>query len=175
MDIEKVRNMTFAEMVANRVISVVIEPSVNFPDEFSFDEFGEHNLMLPCAKHFPSDIREVENDPMMVINDLHRISKEKRCLDSGKPEKEKGYVYVMKNNRNGLFKIGFTKRKPAYREATLQSQEPEVSLLFSSSKNLETKDERSLHENYKSSRVRGEWFGLSDNDVSDIKKTLGVK
>lgn len=41
-----------------------------------------------------------------------------------------GYVYLMKNSRNGLTKIGHSSN-PVFREKTLQAEEPEINLLHS--------------------------------------------
>lgn len=76
-------------------------------------------------------------------------------------------VYLMRNTRNGLVKIGHSSN-PIVREGTLQSQEPEVELLGHWPGTID--DEHELHEAYSTARVRGEWFKLTDNDVSEIKE-----
>lgn len=77
-------------------------------------------------------------------------------------------VYVMKNKRNGLFKIGISK-DPKFREETLQGEEPEIELV--SATPSEKRVERLLHRFFASKRVRGEWFKLTDEEalrVSDL-------
>lgn len=81
-----------------------------------------------------------------------------------KPSRE-GYVYLMKNSRNGLIKIGFSK-DPKVREATLQSEEPEVSLIFSEVGTMEYEAE--LHARFSDKRIRGEWFRLSCEEICSI-------
>jgi hypothetical protein len=81
------------------------------------------------------------------------------------PPKRPGYVYLMRNERNGCTKIGFS-IDPAYRERTLQSQEPEVRLLFCWPGTRG--DEKALHERFADRRVRGEWFHLSDAEIEAI-------
>lgn len=78
---------------------------------------------------------------------------------------EAGFIYVMKNARNGYVKIGFS-RNPVYREQTLQSEEPEINLLGSCFGSLA--EEQQLHEIYKANRLRGEWFSLTDDQVTDL-------
>lgn len=76
-----------------------------------------------------------------------------------------GFVYLCRNNRNGLTKIGFS-RNPKQREYTLQSEDPDVSM-FATFPGT-TRAERSLHEQFAGKRVRGEWFNLSDEDCETI-------
>ena len=82
-------------------------------------------------------------------------------------EPKSGFVYVMRNRRNGLFKIGFS-INPRYRETTLQSEEPEVELVTSHRGTLE--NEKEFHLLFSEKRVRGEWFKLELADIDSIKK-----
>jgi hypothetical protein len=76
------------------------------------------------------------------------------------------YVYLMINKRNSLYKIGRS-TSPQYREKTLQSEEPEVHLLWKLLARKE--DEVHLHQLFKTSRVRGEWFDLEPEEVEWIR------
>lgn len=76
-----------------------------------------------------------------------------------------GFLYLMRNQRNGYVKIGFSKN-PAYREKTLQSEEPEVSMIFKVEASFGC--EGWLHARFAEKRLRGEWFALSEGDVSWI-------
>jgi hypothetical protein len=77
-------------------------------------------------------------------------------------------IYLMQNKRNHLTKIGCTKKHPVIRERTLQSEEPEISLLLSFPGNFQV--ERTLHKLFESQRKRGEWFDLSQKDIQHIKE-----
>jgi hypothetical protein len=79
------------------------------------------------------------------------------------------FVYLMHNNRNGLYKIGKS-NNPTVREATLQSQEPEIELIFSHESSHQA--ERELHQIFNDKRVRGEWFKLLRTDLEFIKNYL---
>ena len=72
-------------------------------------------------------------------------------------------TYLIKNNRNGFYKIGRS-INPLRREQTLQSEEPDIVLVKTWSRNIESK----LHKDYKEHRVRGEWFELSKAQVKYI-------
>lgn len=84
------------------------------------------------------------------------------------------FVYIMKNERNGYYKIGIS-NNPQYRERTLQSEEPEITLIYK--KKFDTRDEayyteQDLHSRFSDSRIRGEWFGLSERDIDYIIKKI---
>jgi Meiotically up-regulated gene 113 len=72
------------------------------------------------------------------------------------------HCYLMYNARNGYTKIGRS-FEPAFRESTLQSEEPEVYLVAIAVDHGEY--ERELHEGYARYRLRGEWFNLSPYDL----------
>lgn len=83
-------------------------------------------------------------------------------------ETRSGFVYLMRNARNGYIKIGFSKN-PEYREQCLQSEEPEIEpalLTFRTSMSVE----RTLHDRYARFRVRGEWFSLTEKHISEIRE-----
>lgn len=77
----------------------------------------------------------------------------------------KGFVYLMRNSRNGYTKIGFSKH-PRFREKTLQSEEPEIEIvaMIPGTTDLEA----AIHHKYSPARIRGEWFLLSAFDIDDI-------
>ena len=69
--------------------------------------------------------------------------------------------------RNGYIKIGKS-FNPTEREKTLQSKEPELSLIFCSPICLEF-IEGVFHRLFEAKRVRGEWFALNEEDIQFIK------
>lgn len=83
-------------------------------------------------------------------------------------QRKKGvvFIYLMHNKRNGYYKIGRA-ADPAYRERTLQSEEPEVELVLQFQGTA--KEEKKLHDHYDKQRVRGEWFALTERDVNTLK------
>ena len=72
-------------------------------------------------------------------------------------------TYLIKNKRNGYYKIGKSK-DPLKREKTLQSEEPMIGIIKVFDKDIESV----LHKDYKSFRVRGEWFELSKIQIKFI-------
>ncbi len=78
-------------------------------------------------------------------------------------------VYLMKDEHSGLYKIGRS-INPLKRERTLQSEKPQIRLIYSF--NAYCKDEIDIHEKFKDKRVRGEWFSLNEDDINYIKNFL---
>lgn len=80
-----------------------------------------------------------------------------------------GFVYLMRNARNSLVKIGFSKQ-PKFREKTFQSEEPEVTIICAHKGTIG--NEKELHSEYSEHRVRGEWFRLSDSQIECISAKI---
>ena len=80
----------------------------------------------------------------------------------------RGKVYLMRNQRNGYVKIGFTRRIPEIRERTLQAEEPDITLICTWPGT--TSDESRLHKMFAHRRLRGEWFALTDNEFDELLK-----
>jgi hypothetical protein len=75
-------------------------------------------------------------------------------------------VYLIFDRNTGLYKIGKS-NNAVKRETTLAAQLPFIELVcVIDSVNV---TERSLHHVYKTKRVRGEWFNLTQEDVEYIK------
>jgi len=72
-------------------------------------------------------------------------------------------TYIIKDKSNGLYKIGRS-IDPVKREKTLQSEKPNLELI----KTWDADIEKTLHDEYKDFRVRGEWFELSKVQVKYI-------
>ena len=76
--------------------------------------------------------------------------------------KKEDSLYLMKNNRDGRYKIGVSS-DPEYREKTLQSQEPDVKLVGNWGGLAGY--ERAWHNYFSEWRQRGEWFNLEPSQV----------
>lgn len=72
-------------------------------------------------------------------------------------------TYLMKNSRNGMYKIGKS-INPSRREKTLQSEEPMIKMV----KTWDYDIENTLHKKYSKQRIRGEWFKLNNVQVKYI-------
>jgi hypothetical protein len=79
------------------------------------------------------------------------------------------FIYLMVNSRTSLIKIGFS-RNPGYRERTLHSQEPEITLVACWEGTRKTESE--LHSYFKAKRIRGEWFRLTLADLFKIEEKM---
>lgn len=84
------------------------------------------------------------------------------------------FVYLMKDETNGYFKIGIS-NNPKYRERTLQSEKPTIVLICAKefpTRLIAESIESALHKAFGGKRLRGEWFNLDAKDEEDLKKTL---
>lgn len=109
---------------------------------------------------------EILQDKLIIkMGEEKKISKikEKHITDSIPLKYLNTKTYLIKNRRNGLYKIGKSKN-PLQREKTLQSEEPDIVMVKTWEKNIES----DLHQKYKDYRVRGEWFKLSNVQVKYI-------
>jgi hypothetical protein len=100
-------------------------------------------------------------------NKVHEIAKimQMKGYYKGIITKHIAFVYLMKDLKNNYYKIGIS-NKPKFRESTLQSENPNIELIYfhKGSKS----DEYYLHNLFSNKRVRGEWFNLNENDIIDI-------
>lgn len=162
--------MTFLKMVENDVFSLVISPGSNFPEELDREScFEMHSVSKSLILGHNVSKDQIINDPFSMVIKTFQMNMQ----DSGpgkrhnaKPKDPFGCVYVMRNKRNGYTKIGFTTGTPEYRESTLQSQEPEIELI--SHYPAFRSDEKFIHENFSSFRLRGEWFDLNGDQLIQV-------
>ena len=122
------------------------------------------------------EVRSPAKMSARVIGGEKEEQKNKQKERMGKIQQEKikykGNVYLMINNLNGRVKIGITKNKPKYRERALQSQEPDIKLLFHKNVLFMRETERYLHKLFDSRRFRGEWFDLSKEEIEEAKSII---
>lgn len=174
----KVIPTTFIQALSQRKIKLHISADVNWKTEFSSADYSEifdlseiaKSAGFDCWGEFLSEssFEVVES----IMNERFHASANLDLPDTA-PKKKKpkhGYVYLMSNKRNGYTKIGFSKN-PSFREKTLQSEEPEIEIIFKGKGTIG--DEAILHEEYCSKRIRGEWFDLDDNDKYKIMNQIG--
>jgi len=121
----------------------------------------------------------VTTDPPLrkwKLQGAHKIIPTKKLVVAEKKESRPAgatYIYLMVDNRNGTTKIGESS-VVGQRQRTLQSEVPQVELLFCwpGTKTME----KQLHEKYKGKRVakqpgrrkKAEYFHLTEQDRNDI-------
>ena len=84
------------------------------------------------------------------------------------------YVYLMHDLKTNFYKIGIS-NSPTYREKTLQSEKPTIILIRSKrfpNRKIAEILEKTLHNTYINKRIRGEWFALDLEDITDISHIL---
>jgi len=88
-------------------------------------------------------------------------------------EHKKGYVYLIHCVGFPYYKIGIAKKSPSERAKVLQKAIPfELKVLLS----IEVPDcyvaESILHENFRKSRIRQEWFIFDAYKLDEVKDTF---
>ncbi|WP_426791769.1 GIY-YIG nuclease family protein [Sphingobacterium sp. WOUb80] len=119
-------------------------------------KFGEGGL-LAANGVFLRDLKEID-----FYRDLFNFNYSSFSVESGKQ-----YVYLIFNQKNGYFKIGFSKN-PLKREKTLQAEEPEIAILKIWEKDMSF--EKSLHKSYFKQKVRGEWFRFTLTELWELRE-----
>ncbi len=134
----------------------------------SMDEVKK--LKAACESHLAVfDQKEIDenNDRWEDERKAKYQEERQRPKDEGPPKPPRmGFIYLMKNKRNGFVKIGFSK-KPRHRERTLQAEDPDTEMLFAFVASFH--DEEKVHEKFAGKRVRGEWFNLDEADIERIR------
>lgn len=97
-----------------------------------------------------------------VYQELFNFDKKSFVVDD-----DKQYVYLIFNEKNKYFKIGFSKN-PLKREKTLQAEEPDIVILRIWERGRDF--EKFLHKKYANFRVRGEWFKFGMIELLDLKE-----
>ena len=121
--------------------------------------------------------RELFSNYSKKLNELN-ISllkdNEQNTTESTKPKDGTCYVYIMKDEKNRCFKIGIS-NKPEYREKTLQSDKPFITMLKAKefpSRKIARAFESALHSTFAEKNIRGEWFDLSSEEVEQVINAL---
>lgn len=138
--------------------------------------FSRNNVEI-CVGFFDYDLKEIsystddilEFDKLVefVQSKLKKIDRqiEKPVLKNNR-HVERNHIYMMKNLRNNYIKIGKS-INPVFREKTLQSEEPEIEMIWNHKCSYIY--EKKLHNHFKSKNIRGEWYSLTDRDVRYVK------
>lgn len=87
-------------------------------------------------------------------------------------KKHMGYVYLIYDESNDLYKIGVTRNNDDKRIKILQTGNPtELRIIHIYNCEYPFRLETMLHNIYKNNNILNEWFELSDEDVINFKKT----
>lgn len=148
--------------------------SLTFQNAFGFvvDYPNELRILLDPAREFSVE-EKLKIAECVIWASKHLICSQakpqflKHPRHRPKNSDRQGFIYLAKNNRSGLFKIGWS-TQPTVREKTLQSEEPEVNIVRTWSGTMDV--ELQLHEEFSAQRVRGEWFRLSNGDLKLLEE-----
>lgn len=152
----------------NRNNSIFIGGKI-YKDRFYKTKYTTHEHLQRLIKKLAIDFEEVLKKEAPDYFELQKLE----SLDNKIPEEE-CYLYLMVDLTNNFYKIGIS-NNPSYREFTLQSEKPTIELLASKkfiNRKLAKAFETALHTLYAAKRLRGEWFNLDKDDISQIIFTL---
>ncbi|KAF5063923.1 hypothetical protein DSECCO2_289610 [anaerobic digester metagenome] len=110
--------------------------------------------------HNPIDITHF--DKLSFYQDAFKeVDINKVRIDKSRDNK----IYILFNERNGLFKIGRS-INANHREKTLQGEDPHIEMIacWVAPEYVE----KELHEKFKEKRTRGEWFSLDLDHLEEI-------
>lgn len=83
-----------------------------------------------------------------------------------------GYVYLIHDSNNDIYKIGVTRSKDSKRLNTLQTGNgTELRVLHMYECEYPFRLETMLHNRYINNRIKNEWFNLSDLEVINFRNT----
>lgn len=140
--------------------------SQSFEDYYYFiiygDVYDKDGIKINTKTHEAIIDDLIESD---FIPDVHNTPKQK-------PVNKLTYVYLMKDNNTGYYKIGRSDN-PVIRERTLQSQKPTIEMILNWKTFAST--EKELHREFFDKRIRGEWFDLDEIDINFIKELSDAK
>lgn len=126
------------------------------------------SLFIILAEEISKFDSSYSSEKLKTIEDI------KDTAVSNTVEKDPCFVYLMHDEANGFYKIGMS-NNPVYREGTLQSEKPTIKLIASHrypTRKFASALETALHNLYSNLHIRGEWYRLSEDDVSDIIEGL---
>lgn len=125
-------------------------------------------LKAACESHLAIFDQEEIDDTNKAWDDERRRENEEKARTEPIEKKPPrcGFIYFMRNNRNGFTKIGFSQNLKQ-RERTLQAEDPDTEVVFFFEGIM--LEEEMMHERFASKRVRGEWFRLDPEDIAQLK------
>jgi hypothetical protein len=126
-----------------------------------------HNAILYAAQRAQQSC----NYPALIVNKNYtreQRSKDRQAYKSSNPNA--GYVYIIASD-SGLFKIGKSKDPDQRLKGIATSSAHNLTLLHTIYCDDMGIAEAELHHRYRNCRQSGEWFKLTDKDVSRIMKT----
>lgn len=135
-------------------------PRIKNANTWAICELGESENCLKRYGYF--DICQRVNKQMICS----------KCIEKQEKEKEKypGYIYLIGNQAEGIYKIGLS-HKPKERYKAFKTKLPfEVKIIHQIGVDNMEKAEKKLHVHFQNKRTNGEWFNLTEQDVEFILK-----
>ena len=124
-------------------------------DKDIYDKFKQNG-----EGHFYNERMKIESEKRNKYTESRRSNRNKQTNDSL-------YIYLIKNNNNGLIKIGST-NDPERRIIELKNKMQEELIIIALSEKTQQKTESLIQKEYEGKRQFNEWFKLTENDIKNI-------
>lgn len=183
-----VEDMSIGEYIKNNIKDHY--PQILVKGEYVSEYFGYEPIFLPIFQFADDENAYVEYNNSSIVNVIVDVEFEKDCMLFPYPKGLNVVIPIFypsdKSNRDNVestpfpsscYKTylmrdgsGFTKigksKNPNFREKTLQSQNPTIEMIAICDSDVESL----LHSKFSNFRKRGEWFNLSEIQISLIIK-----
>lgn len=158
--------LSFPE-VGGYSVSIQIDKHIIRNLDFEIDWAKKHNIIYSNEEEIRRECNKLIKKHTSIEPILKQVKPKTEQVKSEKNilEINKNKTYLMKDNHNNLYKIGYSKT-PKFRESTLQSEKPSIKMV----KVWDYDIEKKLHDLYDEFRIRGEWFKLSKIQIQYICK-----
>jgi len=147
-------------------------PNIYRQDEKAWEDFEKFKIYKKELDDHRAEAKKRREAKVNAIAEEERKEAEKQIKEAQKYHRRRmglqkkktklKKLYLMKDMRNGLYKIGIS-QDPKHRESTLQGEKPDIKLVG------DWKDlsdfEREWHKYFDKERQRGEWFKLTKTQV----------
>ena len=128
-------------------------------DDETFNKFNERK-------------RAERYEEWLEMNNGYDTSGANSTASKSRTKKKEGYVYVIKEDFSGTCKIGMTSNLVS-RQKTFGVTLPfDWDFVVTYRSNSYVELEKMLHDFYSSQRVNGEWFSLSEEDVTFLRGNI---
>lgn len=148
----------------------IIMTDMNYRDLFKKDELIKIKNLIDNTIKLYENLNIDDDFIKKRTIDNHNIFNEKYLNKSNKIEEKiiSGFIYVIKNNNTGFYKIGRT-LSIEKRFNKLSKDFGDIELYFYYKADDYILEEKNMHQKYKEYRRYGEWFELNEVLLNEIK------
>ncbi|WP_276917436.1 GIY-YIG nuclease family protein [Aneurinibacillus aneurinilyticus] len=159
------RNLYFL----NRFVPLIPIEKVEMLPEFLYKEYWDFIQKVYHGRNPYIHRESSHQEERKEDKEYTSIADELDSLGTIQKPKNPGFVYIIREDYTGRYKIGKTKKLDARLKLFNVDLPFEVELVHSIHTQNCDETERLLHEHFAHKRVNGEWFDLTEEDIAWIK------